>query len=301
MLRRTLGEDIQLQTRQATDLSPIKADPGQLDQILVNLAVNARDAMPTGGTLVIETDNVVVDEDHAATHPGARAGRYVRLRVSDTGTGMSPATLERAFEPFFTTKPKGQGTGLGLATIYGIITEAGGHAEIYSEPGIGTTVTALLPATAETPATAEPETDAAALPGHGETVLIVEDEERLRALTERILGRHGYQIITAADGPEALTVAAAHPGPLDLLLTDVVMPHMLGHELAQRILDGRPGLPVIYMSGYAESVLTAHKTLPAGVTLLSKPVNETALLKAIRQVLDGTRPRPTTTTAADRR
>ncbi len=286
LLLRTLGEDIQLHTHLAGDLRPIKADPGQLEQVLVNLAVNARDAMPTGGTLVIDTGNIAVDEHYAATHPGVDPGGYVRLRVSDTGTGMSRATVERAFEPFFTTKPKGQGTGLGLATIYGIITEAGGQVQIYSEPGVGTTITALLPATADTAVVDGATVVTPAQAGRGETILVVEDEDSLRALTQRILTRNGYQVLTAADGPAALARAADHPGPIDLLLTDVVMPRMLGHELAHQVLETRPGVRVIYMSGYAETVLTVHKTLPPGVTLLSKPVSESALLGTVRQALD---------------
>jgi signal transduction histidine kinase/ActR/RegA family two-component response regulator len=286
LLLRTLGEDIQLHTHLAGDLRPVKADPGQLEQVLVNLAVNARDAMPTGGTLVIDTGNVVVDEHYVSTHPGIRPGDYVRLRVSDTGTGMSRATVERAFEPFFTTKPKGQGTGLGLATIYGIITEAGGQVQIYSEPGVGTTITALLPATADAVVAGGTTAVAPAQAGRGETILVVEDEESLRALTQRILVRNGYRVLTAADGPAALARAADHPGPIDLLLTDVVMPRMLGHDLAREVLETRPEVRVIYMSGYAETVLTVHKTLPPGVTLLSKPVSESALLSTVRQMLD---------------
>jgi CheY-like chemotaxis protein len=241
--------------------------------------------MPTGGTLVIDTANVTIDEHYAAHHPGTRLGDYVRLRVSDTGTGMSPDTVERAFEPFFTTKPKGQGTGLGLATIYGIITQAGGHAQIYSEPSVGTTVTVLLPATGDT---TDAKTAATVPPaaGRGETVLLVEDEDNLRALTERILTRHNYKVITAANGVEALTVAQHHPGTIDLLLTDVVMPQMPGHDLARRLLASRPDLRVIYMSGYAEPLLTTQKTLPAEVGLLSKPIPEALLLTTIRGTLD---------------
>ncbi|MGC9665944.1 ATP-binding protein [Planosporangium sp. 12N6] len=285
MLRRTLGEDIELRTRLAPGLLPVKADPGQVEQVLVNLAVNARDAMPTGGTLVIDTDNVTIDEHYAAHHPGTRLGGYARLRISDTGTGMSPDTVERAFEPFFTTKPKGQGTGLGLATIYGIVTQAGGHVQIYSEPGVGTTVTVLLPGTGDR-TTAEPAAAAVAQTGRGETVLLVEDEDNLRTLTERILRRHNYRVVAAANGPEAIEAARHHVGRIDLLLTDVVMPQMAGHDLARQLQVDHPDLRVVYMSGYAEPLLTTQKTLPAEVSLLSKPIPEVVLLATVRRALD---------------
>jgi len=282
LLRRTLGEDIQLDTRLAADLPAVRVDPGQIEQVLVNLAVNARDAMPGGGTLAIETDGVAVDEHYAAQHPGVRPGAYVRLRVSDTGTGMSRDTIERAFEPFFTTKPKGQGTGLGLATIWGIVSKAGGYAQIYSELGTGTTITVLLPVTNEAPAPAEVQL-APPQPGNGQTILLVEDEESLRLVTARILDRAGYRVVVAAHGPEALDVQDA----VDLLLTDVVMPHMPGTELAARLLERHPGLPVIYLSGYAEPILAARNTLPSDVTLLTKPVPEGALLRAVAAALNG--------------
>ncbi|MCA2213180.1 ATP-binding protein [Jidongwangia harbinensis] len=283
LLRRTLGEDVTLVTRLTAAPEPIKADVGRLEQVLVNLAVNARDAMARGGTLTIDTDAVTVDDHYAAQHPGVRSGRYMRLRVSDTGTGMSRATLERAFEPFFTTKPKGQGTGLGLATIYGIITQAGGHAQIYSEPGHGTTVAALLPVVDEAAAAAVAPV-AAPAPGTGETVLLVEDDDSLRALTERILQRNGYTVVSAGTGAEALELAG-DLDTLDLLLTDVVMPDMQGPELAVAMCAGRPALPVIYMSGYAETILAARSTLPENAMLLSKPVSAHQLLAAIPRAL----------------
>jgi PAS domain S-box-containing protein len=287
LLRRTLGDDIDLRIQLHDDMRPVRADPGQLEQVLMNLAVNARDAMPDGGTLVVDTAPATVDEDTAAQHGGLAPGEYVCLRVSDTGAGMSQDTIDRAFEPFFTTKPKGQGTGLGLATIYGIVTEAGGTVKIYSEPGTGTTVTVLLPA--ERSDAAPQEDDEAGAParggGHGETVLVVEDNAALRTLTERMLGANGYRVLAAPDGPEAIRLAERHR-PVDLLLTDVVMPHMAGHTLAERLQEGQPGLPVVYVSGYAEPMLTARKTLPPGVTLLTKPVPERTLLDAVREALD---------------
>ena len=290
LLRRTIGEDIQMDTRLTGEPWPVKADPGQIEQVLLNLVVNARDAMPAGGILTIETEPTAFDEHTAAHHPGIHAGRYMRLRVTDTGTGMSQATMDRAFEPFFTTKPKGQGTGLGLATIYGIVVQAGGHVQISSEPGAGTTFTALFPATHETAGAAEQHPADYAGTGFGarvhETILLAEDEDSLRMLTQRILTRHGYTVIAACNGVEAVDAAGRHPGGIDLLLTDVVMPRMNGHDLAIRLQATRPTLPVVYMSGYAEPLLAARTTLPAGVTLLSKPATEEHILAAIRRTLD---------------
>ncbi|GAA2378809.1 ATP-binding protein [Dactylosporangium salmoneum] len=284
LLRRALGEDITLTTHLTAQPWPIRADPGRLEQVLVNLVVNARDAMPGGGTLSIETAPVTVDEHYAAQHPGVRTGRYMQLRVSDTGTGMNKATLERAFEPFFTTKPKGHGTGLGLATIYGIITQAGGHAQIYSELGHGTTITALLPATDDL---AEPDTAPAEHPrsGAGETILLVEDDDSLRAITERILYRAGYTVLSAATGTDAQRPAATHPG-IALLLTDVILPDMHGPALAAALHSTHPGLPVIYLSGYTETILANRSTIPAGATLLTKPVSAQQLLHTVARVLD---------------
>jgi PAS domain S-box-containing protein len=285
ILGRTLGEDITLQIRLAADLRGTLGDPGQMEQVLVNLAVNARDAMPSGGTLLISTDNVDLTEHDVVRHPGARPGPYIRLRVTDTGSGMSRDTVEHAFEPFFTTKPKGKGTGLGLATIYGIVRQAGGQVEIESEPGVGTTVTALLPATDLTAEPAGP-VDSMSPRGNGEMILVVEDEASLRALTERVLVRHNYRVVAAADGAEALELAERHHGEIQLLLTDVVMPNLPGHELARQMLQTQPGLPVVYLSGYAEPFLTAQKTLPPGVVLLTKPVAQSVLLTTVRRTLD---------------
>jgi PAS domain S-box-containing protein len=287
MLRRTLGEDVALITRLTPQPAPIKADAGRLEQVLVNLAVNARDAMPTGGTLTIDTDLVTVDTHVAAQHPGLRAGRFMRLRVSDTGAGMSQATLDRAFEPFFTTKPTGQGTGLGLATIYGIITQAGGHAQIYSELGHGTTFTGYLPVTEE-PAGDDTEPTMSHLGGSGQTILLVEDNDSLRVLTERVLQRNGYTVVSASTAAEAQRIAAGSHD-IDLLLTDVVMPDMHGPALASAIQRDHPGMPVVYMSGYAESILAARSALPDGVVLLHKPVSAHQLLSTIPRVMRGER------------
>ncbi|MBM2621340.1 PAS domain S-box protein [Actinoplanes sp. LDG1-06] len=287
MLRRSIGEHIALSVRVSPDLPAVTADPGQLDQVLVNLAVNARDAMPRGGELTIETEAIEVDLDYAAGRPNLRTGRYVRLRVSDTGTGMPPEVIERAFEPFYTTKPAGEGTGLGLATVYGIVTAAGGDLNIYSEQGMGTTFTILLPTTDAAPAAVADEQSEAA-PGHARraTVLAVEDEEALRGVLHRILLGAGHEVLIAADGPSALALAEAHEGAIDLLLTDVVMPQMLGRDLAGHFAALRPGAKVLFMSGYARPVLASQGTLAPGVTLVEKPFSKNQLLTAIQKVLD---------------
>ena len=286
LLRRTLGEHIELRCSLAEGLWPVLVDSGQIEQVLINLAVNARDAMPGGGTLVVETANLEVDEAYAATRPGVEPGQYVRLRVSDNGEGMDPGTLERAFEPFFTTKPSGQGTGLGLATIHGIVNQAGGRVQLYSEPGVGTTCAVLLRTTTETPyPLAEPEAEE--LGGGGEIVLLVEDEDAIREVARRILARNGYQVLTAADGPAAMQIARDHPGRIDLLLTDVIMPRMMGREVVERVRDLRSEVAVLFMSGYAEPILGTGE-LPAEVLLVEKPFSEQALLNKVRRALSTT-------------
>jgi two-component system cell cycle sensor histidine kinase/response regulator CckA len=284
MLDRSLGEHIALTVRTTAGLPSVMADPGQLEQVLVNLAVNARDAMPTGGRLTIDTAQVDVDAEHAAGRAGLPLGRYVRLRVSDTGTGMPKEVIDKAFEPFFTTKPSGQGTGLGLATVYGIITQAGGTVQIYSEPGIGTTFTMLLPATDVEAHQNAPEDSAAGLTGHGATVLVVEDEDALREVTCRILRRGGYTVLAAGGGDEALRLAAQNS--VDVLLTDVIMPNMLGKDLADAVRSRWPGTKVLFMSGYAQPVLTTHGTLAADVHLLEKPFTSAELMRALHDELN---------------
>jgi PAS domain S-box-containing protein len=286
LLRRTLGEHIDLTIDAAPALWRVKADRGQLEQVLVNLAVNARDAMPGGGRLTIDTGNIEVDEVYASPRPELVPGRYARLRVSDTGTGMDRATAARVFEPFFSTKPKGRGTGLGLATVYGIVTSNGGDIEVYSELGLGTTISVLLPVTDEDAApAAAPAAGGEGQPGHGETILVVEDEDSLRDLTSRILTRGGYQVCVVATGSEAVRRASDPAQPIDLLLTDVIMPEMLGNEVAARVGKIRPGIPALFMSGYAQPILDTHGIPAPRYDILEKPFTEVALLTRVRTAL----------------
>jgi len=286
LLRRTLGEHIDLMITVDPALCRVKADRSQLEQVLVNLAVNARDAMPGGGRLTVETANVDVDDAYAAGRPDLKPARYARLRVSDSGVGMDRATVSRVFEPFFTTKPKGHGTGLGLATVYGVVKKAGGSIDIYSEPGLGTSVSVLLPATREDvmpSAGAAPRGDSQH--GHGETILLVEDEESLRELTRRILTRHGYQVCVAAGGRDAVERAGDPAQSIDMLLTDVIMPEMLGNEVAAGVRAVRPGLPALYMSGYAQPILDSHGMETLSIDILEKPFTEAALLARVHETI----------------
>jgi CheY-like chemotaxis protein/nitrogen-specific signal transduction histidine kinase len=286
LLRRTLGEDMELLINLPDEVWPILADPGQIEQILVNLAINASDAMPEGGTLSIDTANVAVDADSVAGGSRAQPGQHVRLRVSDTGTGMSPEVVAHAFEPFYTTKAHGAGTGLGLATVYGIATQAEATVSIKSELGAGTTFTIMFPVTDQAAASIVEPPPYVRSP-RGETVLVVEDEEALREVTKRIFTRNGYRVVTAANGPDALELVARHEGEIHLLVTDVVMPMMLGKEVADRIREVRPDIEVLYMSGYAQPVLASQGRLEAGVALIDKPFSEAALLNKAGQVLNG--------------
>jgi CheY-like chemotaxis protein len=283
-LQQTIGEHVELATSLDDDLEYVLADPGQVEQILVNLVLNARDAMPGGGKLVIETSNVDVDEAYACSRPQLSAGRYVALKVSDNGAGMPPEVADRAFEPFFTTKPKGKGSGLGLATVYGIVTQARGSVRIYSEPGLGTTIVVLLPVTGEAAATPDRERSTPEA-GRGELVLVVEDESALREVARRILERNGYQVLVACNGQEAIDVAAAGRRRIDALLTDVVMPGMHGHEVAERLGKLQPELRVLYMSGYARGLLDVQGVLQPGVNLIEKPFTEASLLTSVREIL----------------
>jgi PAS domain S-box-containing protein len=285
LLRRLIGEDVALHFTAGRGLWRVSMDPSQLDQTLTNLAVNARDAMPFGGRLTVETRNVVVDDAYCASHPDARAGEFVMIAVSDTGRGMDRATLDRAFEPFFTTKPEGEGTGLGLSTVYGVARQNGGSVNLYSEPGRGTTVRVYLPRyEGEQEARTEPAP--APLRRGAETILLVEDEAALLALTEELLTELGYQVL-AAEGPlEALAFAAKPEPPIDLLLTDVIMPTMNGKELAERVQTMRPGIHVLFTSGYTADAIAHRGMLDPGIDFLEKPFTLDALAAKIREALD---------------
>jgi len=287
MLRRLMGEDVDLATVLAPDVPLVMADPGQVEQVLLNLAGNARDAMPEGGRLTIETTEVHLGEAYARSHVDVRPGPYTMLAVSDTGQGMDEATRSRIFEPFFTTKELGKGTGLGLSTVYGIVKQSGGHVSVYSEPGGGTTFKVYLPQAGEA-AEAEAETgDASAeAPGGSETILVVEDEEALRDMIREILEEKGYAALLASDGAEALSVAEARSGPIHLLLTDVVMPRLSGRELFERLGALRPGLRCVFMSGYTGHAALRNGRLPRGQGFLDKPFTRAGLLREVRERLD---------------
>ncbi|MFZ0816066.1 MAG: ATP-binding protein [Candidatus Sulfotelmatobacter sp.] len=288
MLTRMIGEDIDLVMVPAAGLGAVRADAGQIEQVIMNLAVNARDAMPSGGKLTIETSNVSLDEEYARFHAPLRAGDYVMLTISDTGLGMDAETQSHIFEPFFTTKGL-KGTGLGLSTVYGIIKQSGGYIWVYSEPDKGTTFKIYLPRVAERveslPQFVTPADSVAAEPGT-ETILLVEDEANLRYLARQFLEKQGYRVIEAADGVVAVQIAVAHSGVIHLLLTDVIMPGMNGRELAQRMAEIRPNTKVLYMSGYTENVIGHNGTLDAGVRLLQKPFTLRELKSKVREVLD---------------
>ena len=288
MLTRVIGEDIDLVMLPAADLGRVRADASQIEQVIMNLAVNARDAMPSGGKLTIETCNVSLDDDYARFHAPLKPGNYVMLAISDTGGGMDTETQSHIFEPFFTTKgPKG--TGLGLSTVYGIIKQSGGYIWVYSEPEKGTTFKIYLPRVADAiesqaPVIASPELSAAE-PGT-ETILVVEDESNLRYLVRQFLEKQGYRVLQAEDGAAAMQIVVAHEGVINLLLTDVIMPGMNGRELAQRVAELRPNVKILYMSGYTENVIGRNGTLDAGVRLLQKPFTLRDLKNTVREVLD---------------
>jgi PAS domain S-box-containing protein len=286
LLKRTIGEQVDLRIVKSPSLWSVDADPGQLEQVLINLVVNARDAMPAGGTITIDAENVDVDDGYTEIHPILLPGRYVRLRVSDTGAGMEQDVLDHVFEPFFTTKTGGKGTGLGLPMVFGIIRQTGGDIQLYSEVGIGTTCRVFLPASDEAPSQAGPSATSLVLRGT-ETVLVVEDEEAMREVTRRILARNGYQVLICATGQEAISLVETYDGTIDLLLTDVIMPQMVGKEVANKLQDMRPQMPVLFMSGYAQPVLGT--TLGDGYALLEKPFSEQQLLAKLRDALDSVR------------
>jgi PAS domain S-box-containing protein len=288
MLRRVLGEDIELTISLAQPSSLVKADPGQLQQILMNLVVNARDAMPDGGQLWIETADVVLDEAHVRGHVGARPGPHVCLSVSDTGVGLDEETRARIFEPFFTTKPRGKGTGLGLSTVLGIVQQSGGHVTVESTPDEGASFRVFLPRTTEarTPAPPVREPRQPVAKRGSETVLLVEDEGQLRVLARDILRGAGYTVFEAPNAAEAIKVSQRHAGPIHLLVTDVVMPHIGGQELARRLGVERPRMRVLYMSGYTDDGIVQGGTVDPNIAFLPKPITPDTLLGKVRETLD---------------
>jgi len=285
LLRRVLGEDIDLSVQLEPAPWKVKVDPTSLQQVVLNLAVNARDAMPRGGKLTIETANVELDQRYALGHEGVPPGPYVLLAISDSGQGMSTEVQAHAFEPFFTTKAPGAGTGLGLATVYGIVKQAGGHIWLYSEPERGTTFKIYLPRTDQVAADRPPRPPTPVQRG-SETILVVEDEAPVRALVDRVLAEAGYRVLLAGGGQAALDLAAGHDGPIDLLLTDVVMPGLSGRQVADALAAARPGLRVLYASGYTQNTIVHHGVLDPEVRFLAKPFTPSALLERIRAVLD---------------
>jgi PAS domain S-box-containing protein len=289
MLRRLIGEDILLTTVLTPGLGRVRVDPGQMQQVLLNLAVNSRDAMPQGGRLTIETRDVALDENFVRAHPGARPGSYAMLAVSDTGCGMDEETRARLFEPFFTTKKPGKGTGLGLATVYGIVTQSGGCLEVYSEAGLGTTFKVYLPRFTGPLSTTRSSQGMRPLLRGSETVLLAEDEAAVRTLAGKILRSCGYEVVEAGDGQEALQVAEQHQGRIDLVITDVVMPHVSGRMLAERLAELRPGVKVLYLSGYTDDAIIRHGLLEAEIAFLQKPFTASGLAQKVRDVLDDVR------------
>ena len=286
MLRRVIGEHIELRIVEGPGLAQVHADSGQLEQVILNLAVNSRDAMPNGGTLILETQNVDFEEPYAGPHTTLKPGRYAMLAVTDTGIGMDAETRSRLFEPFFTTKEQGRGTGLGLSTVYGIVKQSGGEIVVYSEPGQGTCVKIYFPSVHET-WVEEPADESAenARPG-SETILLVEDEEAVRKLVCRTLERQGYRLLVASGGADAVRLAEEHHGPIHLLISDMVMPVMNGRETAEQIKGLRPDLQVLYVSGYTETGITRSGGLSANERFLQKPFTPMTLLRRVRELLD---------------
>jgi CheY-like chemotaxis protein len=285
MLRRLIGEDLKVVADLAPTLDPVKVDPDQIKQVIINLAVNARDAMPQGGTLTIRTRNVELDESHAVAFPEPRPGRYVLLAISDSGCGMTPVVLAHIFEPFFTTKGVGQGTGLGLAVVQGIVKQSGGNIAVHSLVGAGTTFNIYLPP-------AQPGDAGAPLPelsqptSGTETILLVEDDQAVRAFSAHVLENYGYTVLQAASGKDALRVTESREGKLDLLVTDVVMPEMSGGKLAEALWTRHPGIKVLYLSGYTDDAVVRHGVQQRDVAFLQKPFTPTALATKVRKVLD---------------
>jgi len=291
LLQRLIGEDIKLETALERDLRQVRVDPGQIEQVIMNLVVNSRDAMPRGGSLLIETANVDLDDSDAYGRLEMKPGTYVRLAVTDTGTGMDPATVRRAFEPFFTTKGSGQGTGLGLAMVYGIVKQSDGHIFCYSEPDHGTVFKIYLPTAGLARARPAAAPNDRASRGGTECLLLVEDDEAVRNLARVILSGQGYRVLEAASGQAALFLCQNHPETVDLLVTDVIMPQITGPELYEKLRTQRPELGVLYMSGYTNDAITRHGPLEEGINFVQKPFTPSGLAKKVREALDGRKPR----------
>jgi signal transduction histidine kinase/ActR/RegA family two-component response regulator len=289
MLRRLLSEDIELVVRLRPETWQVLVDPGKIEQVIMNLAINARDAMPDGGKLILETGNIELEENYSLEHFGVMPGSYAMLAVSDTGVGMDRATQSRIFEPFFTTKDKGKGTGLGLSTVFGIVQQSGGTIWVYSEPGKGTTFKIYLPRARSSRRTSAPPPLPEVVRGN-ETILLAEDEDQVRAAARDILERFGYHVLEARNAGEALLICEKHRGEIQLLLTDVVMPQMSGRELVLRLTSVRPDMRVLFMSGYTEKAGLHHGILESGIAYLQKPFTPETLSRRVRQVIDSRRP-----------
>jgi len=291
MLRRILGDDVDLVARPAATLGRVRVDPSSLEQVIMNLAVNARDAMPTGGKLTMETADVFLDEEYAKLHLGVTPGPHVMLAISDTGKGIDKLNQARIFEPFFTTKEKGKGTGLGLSTVFGIVKQSGGSIWLYSEPGQGATFKVFLP-TIQGPKDSLLPVEAPRILQGSETILLIEDDDQVRVVTGGILRRNGYQVIEARNAIDALRTAANYPATIDLLLADVVMPQQSGPELAKRLAPARPNMKVLFMSGYTDGSIVRHGLLEGTMSFLAKPITIASLTAKVREVLDAPHPPP---------
>ncbi len=290
MLRRLLGANIELTVLSSHDLGNVLCDPNQVEQVIMNLAVNARDAMPEGGELTIEMSNEELDSEYVETHHDVGSGAYVMLAVTDTGTGIDAETQARIFEPFFTTKERGKGTGLGLATVFGIVKQSGGRILVYSEPGSGTTFKLYFPKVDGVAVEPRPSLVQVAPNGGTETILLVEDDDQVRSIASNVLRRSGYVVLVAANGGEALLICEKHGAPIHLLLTDVVLPRMNGRQLADRLRVLRPAMRVLFMSGYPDDAVLQHGILESGVAYLQKPLSPASLTRKVREVLSGSRP-----------
>jgi CheY-like chemotaxis protein len=286
MLRRLIGEHIELRIVEGPNLVKVHADASQLEQVILNLAVNSRDAMSDGGTLILETQNVDFEEPYTGPHTTLQPGRYAMLAVTDTGAGMDTETRSHLFEPFFTTKAQGHGTGLGLSTVYGIVKQSGGEIVVYSEPGHGTCVKIYFPSVAEAAVEGPSERLAEKIRPGSETILLVEDEEAVRKLVRRTLEKQGYRLLVAASGVDAVRLAEGYTGPIHLLITDVVMPQMSGRETAERLKTMRPGMHVLYVSGYTETTIARGGKLERGENFLQKPFTPQSLMRQVRELLD---------------